>query len=233
MTKAMNVSKVPRRQQGASLLSLMAGLVVSLISVLATLSIYQNISVVSADTKTSVVHDGQIPGSLLVAEKYVMNAGYGIVDAGVGDIKRVTTAGTSTTPATISLLWRYQESSTVVCAGLRESGITIGSDKYRTLRAIQAVSGCTLSADLTSLSWTNETAILGQWPITPEVSTYLGSNDTLFDFQIAPLTCSPFGYGVPRDHLGVTISIPGVVELNRTITAGGNQAQLCLSNFYP
>jgi len=193
MTKAMNVSKVPRRQQGASLLSLMAGLVVSLISVLATLSIYQN----------------------------------------VGDIKRVTTAGTSTTPATISLLWRYQESSTVVCAGLRESGITIGSDKYRTLRAIQAVSGCTLSADLTSLSWTNETAILGQWPITPEVSTYLGSNDTLFDFQIAPLTCSPFGYGVPRDHLGVTISIPGVVELNRTIAAGGNQAQLCLYNFYP
>ena len=220
-------------QTGVTLMSLMAGLLVSTLSVLASISAYLNLRAVASDAESVLVHDGQIVATLLVAEKYVMDAGYGITDAGPNDIKIVSTSATLITDATTSLLWRYNDGSSIVCTGLKESGVLIDEKQYRLLTSIGSSADCNEISDLGTLLWADEATQLGQWPVTDDVANYLTTNETLIDFQMSTLICSPFGYGASASHLSVTISIPSTAELSGAITQNGSQTTLCLSNISP
>ena len=214
-------------------MSLMAGLLISSLSVLASISAYQNLRSAATTAEIGLEHDGQITAALVVAEKYLTQAGYGIPDAGLDDIKVVTVDATPTSDSTTSLLWRYDDGTSIVCRGLQEDSVVIEQRSYRTLKSIGSPDDCTISADLTTLAWDSDIAFIGQWPVTTDLANYISTNQTFINFQLRSLTCSPYGYGVPDDHLSVAISMPGKAQLNGAVGVGTNETHICLSNMYP
>ena len=214
-------------------MSLMAGLLISSLSVLASISAYQNLKSAAASTEIGLTHDGQIAAALIAVEKYITQAGYGITDAGTNDITVVTVPATSATASTTSLLWRYHDGTSIVCRGLRESSELIQNKTYRMLKIIGSPDDCDISTDLTTLVWDDVISVLGQWMITTDLANYIGTNQTFINFQLTQLTCSPYGYGVPDTHLSVRVSMPGKAELNGAVMTNANETHICLSNMYP
>lgn len=228
-----NKQRTLQQQKGLTIVSLLIGLLISMLCILASLTLYKNLIHVAADTKVDALHDGQLAASLLTAQKEVMTAGFGISDADASDIVKVTVPATELTPGTVSLLWRYDESGTTKCRGLVEENITRNSLNYRTLKIVEPVSGCNEVVDLSVLVWSSEVAILGQWPVIGALATYIDSNDTLIDFEITEQDCSPFGTVDLERHLSVKISAPSSAELNGATSIAENAYEYCLPNTYP
>ena len=102
---------------------------------------------------------------MVVLQKEVTAAGFGIEDADADDIVVFETPATATTPAEISLYWRYlvddgAGGETVKCRGVHEYGDTDDGDSYRVLRIVETQTGCNTTANLVDLMWDIEIGIL-------------------------------------------------------------------------
>jgi len=236
--KALCIS-MKKQSRGVSLISLMVALAVSALSILVSISAFQNLSAASIVTQERLTHDAQIAATLITTEKLVTEAGFGIPSAAEADIIVVSTPatsaadGTSSLDATTSLLWRYDDGTSVMCRGLREEQTTIGNRPYRQLKSIASTVGCNGTDALSSFTWNEEVAVLGLWPVTADLEQHLSTNDTLIGFEISTTSCVPFGFGQLNDHLSVKISIPTTVELSGAVPLGQNAIHVCLTNTYP
>jgi len=63
------------RQLGVSLISLMVGLLLSMIGILAGLTLYKNIVQTTVQTRSDAVQDGQIASALLTLQLELQSAG--------------------------------------------------------------------------------------------------------------------------------------------------------------
>src|SRR5690554_3088615 len=137
-------------QQGVTLISLMVGLLISMLAILASLTLYKNLIAIAADSNIDTMHDGQLAASMLTIQMVLQNAGYGIESA---DTDSVVTRETSNT---IDLLWRFKDDSDVIqCRGFTESEETEDGASFRILSLQTVESGCDDTADLTSMAWTS------------------------------------------------------------------------------
>lgn len=102
-----------RRQAGYSLISMMVGLVISLLTVGAMLAIYKIAIEVSGNASRSAQRDGQTASALLAAQIELQQAGFGI-DPGSAHVLAVVDQGRQ-------VVWRYNASQGMDyrCAGLR------------------------------------------------------------------------------------------------------------------
>jgi len=236
--KAYFISK-KKQCRGVSLISLMVALAVSALSILVSISAFQNLSAASVVTQERLNHDAQIAATLITAEKLVIEAGYRIPSAADADIIVDSTAatssssGTSSLDATTSLLWRYSDGTSFICRGLREDQTTIGSRSYRRLKSIAVSSGCNGTDALDSFTWDQDIAVLGLWAVTTDLQQHLSTNGTLISFEISTTNRGPFGFGELGRHLSAKISIPTTVELSGAVTLGQNAVHVCLTNTYP
>ena len=102
-----------RRQSGQTLISMMVGLVISLITIAAMLVLYKTMITVSADASRSALRDGQVSAGLLAAQMDLQTAGFGVdPTASVDDRLLISDSGKQ-------IAWRYNEGGTLRCAGLR------------------------------------------------------------------------------------------------------------------
>lgn len=67
-----------RRQRGYSLISMMIGLVISLLTIAAMLAVYKMVVEVSGRASADSLRDGQVATGLLAAQMELHNAGYGV-----------------------------------------------------------------------------------------------------------------------------------------------------------
>lgn len=217
-------------QSGLSLISLLVGLFISMLCVLASLVLYKNLIEVAAETKIDTSHDGQISTALLTAQLELQAAGFGIANAGRNDIRLMHTA------RDLRLVWRLMDGGNVACRGLHELTVDDNGVVFRELRLVAAANGCTVTADLSTLAWTTNLSVLGRWRVRGALQTFLANsnNNTLFDAAISPdfVVCSPFNSVVPEAHLQVTLSAPSAAALNGV---AGTQYSFtyCLPNTYP
>lgn len=101
-----------RRQTGQTLISMMVGLVISLITMAAMLVLYKTMITVSADASRSALRDGQVSAGLLAAQMELQSAGFGVAPStSVND--RVLISDSNKQVA-----WLYND-GTARCAGLR------------------------------------------------------------------------------------------------------------------
>ncbi len=207
-----------KNQTGISIISLMVGLLVSMLCILASLTLYKNLVGVAADTKMDAVHDGNISSAMLTIQKEVMAAGFGIVGAGINDVVANPVAANGGTPASIELLWRYIDDTGVVCRGIREYQDDRGGITYRILRAIEATAanGCSQNGNLINgMTWTlDDNNFIGQWPLVGELQTYVATNNTLFDFTVGTQNCAPYGSQNSASRYTVTARVPSALKLN-------------------
>jgi len=226
------VKLVRKNQQGVSLISLMIGIAIALVCVLASLQLYAAHRISTGQMKVGSKHSRQLSSAFVVVEKQLMAAGYGIESAGLSDVVVHNIAGTSTTPATISLYWRFSDGA-VVCRGLRETSEEFDGKEYRVLTALESNTDCDETTALTSMPWDIEAGVLGNWPVENELAAYIAANETFFDFEITTKDCAPFRVVDSASHISVSVQAPSVVELNGLTGVPQNGIDICLINTQP
>ncbi len=223
------------RQSGISLISMMIGMFISTLCILASLTLYKSLIQVAAESKLDTSFDGQMSTALMVAQMEIQAAGYGIDEADADDIQLRTTAASGGTNATSELLWRYSEGGTFNCRSLVDETVTVTENSesvtYRQLTLKTATANCDATTPLASMTWGNP-SVLARWNLLGQLGSYVESGNNLFNFSLAPVNCSPYGAVTQNRHLQLTIVTPSSTTLN-TANVALNNLEICLANTYP
>lgn len=198
----MTIMRTPSfaRQRGVSLISLMIGLVISMIVVVGALALFQNTAKRTATARQDVLSDAQRTSSFLSAGLSLQDAGFGITTPTAGThlvwLRNATISGTTLSGTAISagtaltagvpyaLIWAENITGTVRCSGIL-APLTGG------LRKLGPVN-CTNAAAWSSLAWTN--SLLSDTPATPVT------------IRLETVNCQPFGITTNEGTLRVTFS---------------------------
>jgi len=216
------------RQSGESLISLMVGLLLSMVVALAMLSMYKVSARYGGQAGQDAAADAQLTAALLRAGQAVQDAGYGIASASL-DTQLVVLSGaalnnralTGSTVATgasgNAVLWAMNTTGTAQCAGLLFKATSGGGGGLFFLGPVACSTGSV--SDWSSLSWTSI-----RWVDRPAYQSSNAYNQTAISFSVASTACKPFG---------VTASSGNVVwTLSSTNRSGAPLAeQQCLFNF--
>lgn len=225
------------QQKGMSLISLLIGLLISVLCILGSLTLYKNLIHVATESKLDSGHDGQLASAMLMIQLEVQSAGYGIDGAGV---EHIIEHDPSTTDGERRLLWRFTTDGggTYQCRGLLEQGEE--QDLYRTLSLIKVNAGCNSTAALNTFTWTPIT-VLGKWRVVDDevddigLDDHIEDHDTMFDFELTTTACNPYGANgaVTENRRLLTITVPGSAYLQGAADMTATKYQYCLPNIYP
>jgi Tfp pilus assembly protein PilW len=196
-----------------SLISLMIGMLISMIGVLAGFMLYQNMVKVTLQTRTDAAQDGQLASAMLSLQLELQSAGFGIDQAANPGPHLVLVAG----PPQV-LYWRYLETSATpaapVCKAfqIKDEEIATG-DTRRRLQLLSPTNpaNCTLAASLTGLA--------GGWQVATILAEFRKSEDALavksfpvISISSAAASCFPYGLGVAGNYRMITISADGAAR---------------------
>ncbi|NWD73532.1 hypothetical protein HX890_05270 [Pseudomonas gingeri] len=192
-----------RGQRGFTMISMMVGTVISMLSILAMLSLYKNLIYSSVTSIQSASQDGQIASALLTAQRELMNGGFWSGSATVratsdignnfvllsgATLTNGTLAGTATAQTNFptltsaapngttgnAIVWSYQTSATATASC---AGLLVINGA---LISINGGTSCTLAAtQWSSATWTSTTLIAAGQGTTP--------------FSVGFATCWPYG----------------------------------------
>ncbi|MBE1161861.1 PilW family protein [Dyella acidiphila] len=244
----------PRPASGFTLISMLIGLVIGLLSIAAMLVLYQTLISTSHQVNAQARIDGQLATSSLASQQQLQQAGFGVASAAAGtDLIVLSDAalmggklsGTAVTSyaATVSgnaVIWGYNptgasaasDPSAYVCEGLVITGnsATSSSDLDSTGLTWLAPVSCGNAAQWQSLTWQAH-----QLASTRSIGT--ASN-----FQLAPATCWPYGQTTAISSLQVsyylkaqsTAAASGVASASTAASAQFDAIpvfSVCLPNF--
>lgn len=198
-------------QRGMTMMSLLVGISLSMLAMLASLNMYSNHRLAASEATEGAEYTLQAMHSRLVIEKEVANAGYGIATSATPDVG-IYSVGTGA--SNNHLRWKYFDNGTAVCRGLHGNGVTIDGVSFRELALVQSTVNCNIDGDFELMVWM-PIAILGRWPLNDELAAYIGTNGSLYQFTLNGTgDCSPFGAIPTEQRQSVTISAPSFTELN-------------------
>ncbi len=210
----------------------MLSLVITLLSVLVSLNLYIHNTRTVESIRTATAHNLTIMTSLVFVQKKIQGAGFGIANADENDVIALFTPSSNSTPASRAILWRFIDNGSVECHGIRDIGITSNSRSYRQLEQLTSVVDCNTTTALVNFAWDGPSEILGRWEIDSLLSTYLATNETLFNFQVSKATCSISRLTTSGEHSLATISVPNTAGLNGHAIPS-NVTNICLVNVHP
>ena len=199
------------RQGGSTLISILIGMLISLLCIGGSLTLYKNLVRVASETQIDSVHDGQISLAMLTARLELQNAGFGIPGPGTTHITSESTTSANT------LYWRYKINNQFYCKGLRDTAV--GSN--REIQLIDAsTNACTETATLTSLTYTTQT--LGE---------FKNYSSPVITFAVSTQSCWPYGIGKVAQHSQVVITANSAAKQFDT-NIGASTYTFCLPNIY-
>lgn len=205
----MNRSKWQRGERGMSLVSLMIGILISMIGVLAGIVLYQNMVKVTIQTRTDAAHDGQLSSAMLSLQLDLQTAGFGIDKVAKPGPHLVLVAGPPQT-----LYWRYlndyKNPNSAICRGFRVSDSVDGNTRSLQLLRPVTPAGCTLDVALAGIG--------GGWEVDTVLAEFRKAEATEVDslpvitIAEAVSNCFPYGLGESGNYRMVTISADGAVR---------------------
>lgn len=202
--------------EGATLISLMIGMLISIISGLAMLALYKNLVHTSVSATADASHDGQVSIALATIQLELQNAGYGILNAGAEHLS-TSTDGTQ-------IRWRFLDNNKYQCRSIQEDATTPNS---RSITLFEATKNCTEDSALKDLTWKPITTLA---KITRESKI----DNPIFNFSVSVATCAPFNIGENEKHLIASISATGSADfhdLSNNISS--TQFHICLASTHP
>lgn len=225
MRSTMHPRSMKRHAQGATLVSLMVGLTLSMLVVAAMMLVMRNLAYTTGEARRDAQVDDNLVASLLSAGLTMHEAGFNIKDAKMGNALIVadqavlqdgTLTGTLATATEFKyvgnlMVWMQDLSGTKQCSGLLAE--TTGSLLRLTPQ------NCTDISQWASLNW--KTSVVAR-PTEPK------QDPSPFKLKMTVKekanTCAPFGIAAPTGHLLVTLSASNS-NLNQL------SASECLGNF--
>lgn len=195
-------------ERGMSLISLMIGILISMIGILAGIVLYQNMVKVTIQTRTDAAQDGQLASAMLSLQLELQAAGYGIDKAAKPGPHLALVAGPPQ-----ALYWRFlndaKDINSAVCRGFRVEDVDDNTKRRLQLLSPQTPASCTLDAILTGLG--------GGWEVDSVLAEFRKSDAADAELPIITITsaasnCFPYGLGESDDYIMVTITADGAVR---------------------
>lgn len=226
----MRASSVKHDQAGMSLISLMIGILISMIGILAGFLLYQNMVKVTLQTRADATQDGQLASAMLSLQLQLQSAGFGIDKAANPGPHLALVSGPPQ-----ALYWRYlndpANSNSAVCAGFRVEDVVVDGSIKRQLQLLspETPASCTLVATLNGLP--------GGWKATSILAQFRKSEEALAitSFPVVTITqdisqCFPYGLGQAANYRTVTISVDGAAR--RAAIDAGNATPAIAPSVY-
>ena len=176
------------RQRGTTLISLMIGLAISMIVVLATMMLFQRTSRVTGEARRDAQADAQRSAAFLAANMALQEAGYGINAAQTGThlvvLRGAKLTGTALTGAPVAVgatdgtavVWAENTTGTTHCSGLLASN----GNEPAGLRKLGPAT-CTDASNFAAVEWSSQA--LSKTPV-----TFKWEAASCSSFGIAPIT---------------------------------------------
>lgn len=203
------------KQNGFTLVELMVGLVVSMLCMIMMLMLFKQVSQISMSSSQDAEYDAQLQTGLLVAQRFIQNAGYGSGQA--NDIYVGTQFGN---PAVFWRMVSNLSSSPVSysCQGIGEKVTTEGKFKIHRLVLLKKTA-CGTSEAIQSGTWEEDQSIMA----------IKNQNDSAtFQYTLISNACRPFG--IDKNTSGskqLTLTAP---RQNMTGLGNSVETSICLSN---
>ena len=187
-THTMPVDPPSTRQRGTTLISLMIGLAISMIVVLATMMLFQRTSRVTGEARRDAQADAQRSAAFLAANMALQEAGYGINAAQTGThlvvLRGAKLAGTALTGTPVAVgatdgtavVWAENTTGTTHCSGLLASN----GNEPAGLRKLGPAT-CTDASNFAAVEWSSQA--LSKTPV-----TFKWEAASCSSFGIAPIT---------------------------------------------
>ena len=202
-------------QRGTSLVGILIGMLISIISILSILALYKNLVHVSTDASNDASHDGQISTALMTTQLELQTAGYGIEKAGQEHI--------NTNDDGSEIRWRYLDSGGYQCRAIQQQSPTPNT---RALVLMEATSNCTEDSVLGELQWNAITTLT-------KFERKTAIDKQLFTFSVSTGNCSPYGMSTNKKHIIATITALSSAGYHDTPNVENISHQLCLVSTHP
>ena len=187
-THTMPVDPPSTRQRGTTLISLMIGLAISMIVVLATMMLFQRTSRVTGEARRDAQADAQRSAAFLAANMALQEAGYGINAAQTGThlvvLRGAKLTGTAMTGTTVAVgatdgtavVWAENTTGTTHCSGL----LALNGNEPAGLRKLGPAT-CNDASNFAAVAWPSQA--LSKTPV-----TFKWEAASCSSFGIAPIT---------------------------------------------
>jgi hypothetical protein len=199
-----------RRQRGTSLISLMVGLVISLIVTVGLLTAYRYSVQFTSVAAQGASTDNQVASVLLRAGAAIEDAGYGITGAAFGThivpiVGATLSAAGGTlngmaapvgTPGANAIIWAMFTGTTTQCAGFYAP--VAGGLLY-----LQPVT-CADATGWQGVSWQTT-------PVTAQPNANASDSVPMISFTVAQQNCAPYGITTTTGRYTVTVSSPNSI----------------------
>ena len=217
-----------RRQSGESLVSLMVGLLVSMVVALAMMSMFKVSNRFTSQAGQDAAADAQVTSALLRAGIATHDAGFGIAGSVLGTQLKVL-SGAALSGSTLSgsvaatgasgnaLVWAMQTGASAQCAGLLYQDGSGGAGGLYYLGPVSC-SGGNVSG-WNALAWTSTL-----WAERPANQASAAYNQTKISFSAAAGACKPFGLTATSGKVLITIA-------STSRSGAALNEQQCLFNF--
>lgn len=209
------------QQRGLSIIELMVGMVLALITVMAMLSVYKSTAKTTAESKLGANIDGQIAVGLLTADRFLQGAGYGNASAWtISSTGVVSTLASGTNLQ--GVIWNYGDNTH--CQALTASGANLLF--YYGSSASGGYSCSSPPALPSSGSASQAVLISAPSPTIPSAPTAASTT-----IAVSQQNCTPFGITASG---AMYASGSYTVTLNTTGYAGNQvvHSTTCLVNFH-
>lgn len=209
-----------RHQSGATLISLMIGLLISMLCLIGLLSSYRTMVKTGAESRIAATHDTELQNGLTAAQMLIQNAGFRLDGTSNLEVANITINS-----ETISaLLWRYKNGSTITCEGLAD--IPDSSTKRKFVVIENTGTTCESTSVLNSLTWT-EKSILANLAVQPTEN----ADSQQVTFATGFSDCSPFGATV-LDNVGShpLVTISAKTSTQKTAGLDAIETSVCILN---
>lgn len=203
-----------RFQYGTTLVGLMVGLLVSVVGILASLTLYKTLVAVAIEAKVDALHDGQLATSLLAIQLRIQNAGFGLENNSANILIDESNGQKS-------VYWRYKINGVIACEGLRRGQINHNGDDYLTLTLLSAAgSSCNEVSSLTSIPWVTGATL----------SAFRETVSEVIDFNLVKQVCSPYGIDEKKQYYMFVLSGKTAANIIGSNHADDTVYKLCLQN---
>ena len=212
-------------QSGTTLISLLIGLLISMLCILALLSSYRTIVKTGVESRIAATHDTQLQAGLTTAQMFLQNAGFGLE----GSNNLLTTTVQVGSKTISAVLWRYDNGTNIVCQGLTD--VESSDNKKRRfvlLEGFENDSGapCNGASNLGSFKWKEQSTLANLEDYSTDKS-----NPQQITFNQTSSTCTPFGAGtVEESSQHPLIIISAKMSTQKIVGLETVKVPICLLN---
>ena len=205
----------------------MIGMLLAMITILASLTLYRTLSQTSVDSRIDAAIDGQMATAMLTLQLEIQAAGFGYESTTPPHV--LVEAGANPT----YVYWRYKDTTPATpvdtCRGFRIKDINASNRQLQLLKA----TNCNESSALSSFTWTDQSNVLG---VLADIKVKTGQNLPKVGLKLENKSCFPYGMSAVNTYQHLTVTLDNAARraaLDDTTLATPNTPLIysfCLSN---